>query len=116
MFENGQLYAVRTDHIGRPVFATNASTGAVVWEASYLPFGGVNTSTGPNSDLRFPGQWFQSEAGLHQNWMRVRPSDLPKLPYGKHMETVWKAYGSGMACGSMNPALQGGGIRLGMAG
>ncbi|WP_343035193.1 RHS repeat-associated core domain-containing protein [Parasulfitobacter algicola] len=20
--------------------------------------------------LRFPDQWFQSEAGLHQNWMR----------------------------------------------
>ena len=20
--------------------------------------------------LRFPGQWFQSESGLHQNWMR----------------------------------------------
>ncbi|MEM9930999.1 MAG: RHS repeat-associated core domain-containing protein [Bacteroidota bacterium] len=41
-----------------------------VWEASYLPFGGVHTSTGANSELRFPGQWFQSEAGLHQNWMR----------------------------------------------
>ena len=23
-----------------------------------------------NSILRFPGQWFQTEAGLHQNWMR----------------------------------------------
>ena len=21
-------------------------------------------------DLRFPGQWFQAESGLHQNWMR----------------------------------------------
>ena len=66
--ENGALYFVRTDHIGRPVFATDDS-GAKVWEASYLPFGGVETSTGANSDLRFPGQWFQSETGLHQNWM-----------------------------------------------
>ncbi len=41
-----------------------------VWEATYLPFGGVHTSTGPNSNLRFPGQWFQSETDLHQNWMR----------------------------------------------
>ena len=41
-----------------------------VWEASYLPFGGVQASAGPNIDLRFPGQWFQSESGLHQNWMR----------------------------------------------
>ncbi len=67
--ENRTLYFVRTDHIGRPVFATD-DTGVKVWEATYLPFGGVHASTGPNSDLRFPGQWFQSETGLHQNWMR----------------------------------------------
>ena len=51
------------------MFATN-DLGVKVWEASYLPFGGVQASSGPNSDLRFPGQWFQSESGLHQNWMR----------------------------------------------
>ncbi|MES0863757.1 RHS repeat-associated core domain-containing protein [Ruegeria sp. SCPT10] len=67
--ENDTLYFVRTDQIGRPAFATDAN-GLKVWEASFLPFGGVHTSTGANSDLRFPGQWFQSEAGLHQNWMR----------------------------------------------
>ena len=69
VFENGQIYFVRTDQIGRPVFATD-TTGAKVWEASYLPFGGVQASSGPNPELRFPGQWFQSETGLHQNWMR----------------------------------------------
>ena len=60
---------MRIDHIGRPVFATDLN-GTVAWEASYLPFGGIQTSSGPNSDLRFPGQWFQSETGLHQNWIR----------------------------------------------
>jgi RHS repeat-associated protein len=60
---------VRTDWIGRPVFATT-SAGTVVWTAAYLPFGGVRVSTGTPIDLRFPGQWFQTEAGLHQNWMR----------------------------------------------
>jgi RHS repeat-associated protein len=64
----GQVFFVRTDHIGRPVFATN-DLGVKVWETSYLPFGGVHSSTG-GIDLRFPGQWFQSESGLHQNWMR----------------------------------------------
>ncbi|OZA10769.1 MAG: hypothetical protein B7Y02_09990, partial [Rhodobacterales bacterium 17-64-5] len=34
------------------------------------PFGGVHTSTGDLPTARFPGQWFQSESGLHQNWMR----------------------------------------------
>ncbi|MDO6591949.1 hypothetical protein DS901_02630 [Loktanella sp. D2R18] len=67
--EGGALYFVRTDHIGRPIFATD-TLGTKVWEASYLPFGGVQTSTGDNSTLRFPGQWFQSETALHQNWMR----------------------------------------------
>ena len=51
------------------MFATNAA-GAQVWTASYLPFGGVRTATGTPITLRFPGQWFQSESGLHQNWMR----------------------------------------------
>ena len=52
----------------RPVFVADAK-GMVVWEASYLPFGGVQSSTG-GPDLRFPGQWFQAESGLYQNWMR----------------------------------------------
>ena len=69
VIEGGVISFVRADHIGRPVFATN-SAGAKVWTASYLPFGGVRTSTGTPSLLRFPGQWFQSESGLHQNWMR----------------------------------------------
>jgi len=67
--EGGVVYYVRVDHIGRPVFATDA-TGAKVWEASYLPFGEVLATTGTPIPLRFPGQWFQAESGLHQNWMR----------------------------------------------
>ena len=37
---------------------------------THLPFGGVRTSTGIPTGARFPGQWFQTESGLHQNWMR----------------------------------------------
>jgi RHS repeat-associated protein len=69
VIEGGTVSFVRTDHIGRPVFGTN-STGTKVWTAAYLPFGGVRTTTGTPINLRFPGQWFQSESGLHQNWMR----------------------------------------------
>jgi RHS repeat-associated protein len=69
LIEGGVVYFVRADHIGRPVFATNAS-GVTVWSASYLPFGEVHVATGALPDNRFPGQWYQSESGLHQNWMR----------------------------------------------
>jgi len=69
VIEGGVVYFVRSDHIGRPVFATT-SAGTVVWTASYLPFGGVHVTSGAPIDLRFPGQWFQAESGLHQNWMR----------------------------------------------
>jgi RHS repeat-associated protein len=69
VIEGGVTSLVRTDHIGRPVFATN-TTGVKVWTASYTPFGGVRTTTGTPVNARFPGQWFQAESGLHQNWMR----------------------------------------------
>jgi len=67
--QGGVVYYIRVDHIGRPVFATDSSAN-IVWEVNYLPFGGVESSSGSNIDLRFPGQWFQLESGLHQNWMR----------------------------------------------
>ena len=57
------------DHIGRPVFATT-DPGAVGWSAIWYPFGGVRVTQGTPIGLRFPGQWFQAESGLHQNWMR----------------------------------------------
>ncbi|WP_208353075.1 RHS repeat domain-containing protein [Pseudaestuariivita rosea] len=69
VIENGQVYFIRADHIGRPIFATDGN-GTKVWQATYLPFGGVHTTSGDTIALRFPGQWFQSESGLHQNWMR----------------------------------------------
>jgi RHS repeat-associated protein len=91
--EGGVITPLPTDHIGRSVFGTNTA-GTKVWTAAYHPalasvlgrsggkqstglfsvpphpFGGVRTTTGTPINLRFPGQWFQSESGLHQNWMR----------------------------------------------
>jgi RHS repeat-associated protein len=42
----------------------------VVRSAAYLPFAGVRVSTDTPITARFLGQWFQSESGLHLNWMR----------------------------------------------
>jgi RHS repeat-associated protein len=64
------LYFVHADHLDRPLKMTDG-TEAVVWDAVYNPFGDVNAITGSAANnLRFPGQYFLIEAGLHYNWHR----------------------------------------------
>jgi RHS repeat-associated protein len=58
------------DHLGTPQKLTDSSQD-VIWDASYEPFGKVNLLTeGITQPLRFPGQYFDLETGLHQNWHR----------------------------------------------
>jgi RHS repeat-associated protein len=65
-----QLWTVHADHLDRPVKMTDG-TKAVVWDAVFRPFGEVVSITGSASNnLRFPGQYFLIEAGLHYNWHR----------------------------------------------
>jgi RHS repeat-associated protein len=67
---SGQTYHVHVDHLGTPKALTDAS-GQVIWKASYHPFGKATiTSQGPTFNLRFPGQYFDAETGLHYNWRR----------------------------------------------
>jgi RHS repeat-associated protein len=65
------LYLYHADHLGTPVAMTDG-TGALVWRAEHLPFGGIHTLpvSSVANNLRFPGQYFDSETGLHQNWFR----------------------------------------------
>jgi RHS repeat-associated protein len=64
------LYAV-TDHIGRPVMSVLWFNGSIQWEASYRPFGELHSQTGiAPLNLRFPGQYFDAETGLHYNYFR----------------------------------------------
>ena len=63
-------YYVHVDHLNRPIKMTNAAK-ASVWDAVWQPWGGSHAITGTASlNARFPGQWFQSETGLHYNWHR----------------------------------------------
>jgi len=59
------------DHLGTPQMLT-AVNGAVVWSAKYSSFGkaDVDISSSLTNNLRFPGQYFDSETGLHYNWHR----------------------------------------------
>lgn len=68
--QSGQTYHVHVDHLGTPKALTDSS-GQVVWKADYNPFGKASiTSQGPTFNLRFPGQYYDAETGLHYNWRR----------------------------------------------
>ena len=64
------IYYYHVDHLGTPQAMTSQS-GATVWQADYEPFGKatVKVSTIENN-LRFPGQYFDRETGLHYNYFR----------------------------------------------
>lgn len=66
----GELYYYHNDHLGTPQQMVDAS-GNVVWSAQYSAFGKayVTVNTVENN-LRFPGQYFDEETGLHQNYFR----------------------------------------------
>jgi len=67
-FRNGSTHFVHNDHLATPQRLTD-STSAVSWSADYEPFGKAQT-IGIEFNLRFPGQYFDAETGLHYNWHR----------------------------------------------
>ncbi len=67
---NGHYYYYQNDSLGAPVRLMDAA-GLIVWSADYEVFGlaQVNVDDIPNN-LRFPGQYYDAETGLHYNWHR----------------------------------------------
>ena len=64
------IYYYHVDHLGTPQAMTNAA-GATVWKADYEPFGKVVVKVNTiANNLRFEGQYFDRETGLHQNRSR----------------------------------------------
>jgi RHS repeat-associated protein len=64
------LYFVHADQLDRPIKMTDGGK-AIVWDAVYRPFGEAHAITGTAANnLRFPGQYFLIESGLHYNWHR----------------------------------------------
>jgi len=68
--EGANTYFYHNDHLATPQKMTDSS-GTVVWSADYKPFGEatVTVSTITNN-LRFPGQYYDQETGLHYNYYR----------------------------------------------
>uniref|UniRef100_UPI001E4A35E3 RHS repeat domain-containing protein n=1 Tax=Simplicispira lacusdiani TaxID=2213010 RepID=UPI001E4A35E3 len=86
---DGRLYAIHTDHLGTPRRLTQAD-GQAAWQWAYTPYGDeaptlgaqrftnemTNPTTGATNippvrfNLRYPGQYFDAESGLHYNYFR----------------------------------------------
>lgn len=79
MFQRGGIYSIINDHLGTPREIVD-SGGAVVWSMALKSWGqeltqssvsGILTSTTKiEQNLRFPGQYFDEESGLHYNRYR----------------------------------------------
>jgi len=71
--QEGSLYPIITDHLGTPREVLDSS-GKLVWTASLTAWGQVGRkhSTRPQDEcpIRFQGQWFDEESGLHYNRFR----------------------------------------------
>jgi RHS repeat-associated protein len=64
------VYYFHNDHLGMPQILTNDSQ-AISWKAVYTPFGEAVTSIATvDNPFRFPGQYYDTETGLHYNYFR----------------------------------------------
>jgi len=79
---NGTLYFIHPDHLNTPQKATDAGQN-LAWDAVLRPFGQTEQQTFPSlSNLRFAGQYFDVEDGLHQNGFRDYDSSV-----GRYIES-----------------------------
>ena len=68
--EGSVVYYYHNDHLATPQKMTDSS-GQVVWQGEFKPFGESVSVTGSViNNLRFTGQYFDQETGLHYNYFR----------------------------------------------
>ncbi len=79
-----RIYAIHTDHLGTPQAVTDTRQ-EIVWQARTSPFGQATVMHASMSgvsgkpfmmNLRLPGQVFDAETGLHQNYLRDYDPEL----------------------------------------
>lgn len=71
-----ETYFIHHNHLKTPVLMTD-KIGQIVWSASYAPFGKATINEDVDGDnqpvtlnVRFPGQYYDAESGLHYNYFR----------------------------------------------
>ncbi len=68
MVQDGEVYHYHLDHLGTPQELSN-SEGKIVWKARYTTYGNVAYKEVDEieNNIRFQGQYFDEESGLHYN-------------------------------------------------
>ena len=111
------LYAVYADHIGSPRLVERVDDGFVAWQwgISGAPFGEdspIHGVTPPGEipfrmNLRFPGQYFDEESGLHYNYFREYDPSVGRYiqsdPIGLNGGANTYAYVSSRPLGLVDP-------------
>ncbi|GDY25298.1 type IV secretion protein Rhs [Agarivorans sp. Toyoura001] len=71
MIKQGQIYHYHLDHIGTPIRLSDEQ-GNIMWQAHYQAYGAIEQLSISKIDnpLRFQGQYFDDESGLHYNFHR----------------------------------------------
>jgi RHS repeat-associated protein len=69
--EGSNTYFYSNDHLGTPQLLTD-TTGQIVWKGRADAFGKttVDAASTVTNNLRFPGQYFDAETGVHYNYFR----------------------------------------------
>ena len=78
--EEKKLYYFHTDQIGTPLEMTDVE-GSIVWQATYKAWGEVEgfVVSEVEQNLRFQGQYFDDETGLHYNTFRYYDPEVGRF-------------------------------------
>ncbi len=78
--EEQKVYYFHTDQIGTPLELTD-SQGEIVWQATYRSWGAIEqlTVNEVEQNLRFQGQYFDHETGLHYNTFRYYDPEMGRF-------------------------------------
>ena len=78
--EGQKVYYFHTDQIGTPLELTD-SNGKIVWQATYRSWGSVEQLlvSEVEQNIRFQGQYFDCESGLHYNTFRCYDPEVGRF-------------------------------------